>query len=164
LLRLARPSDADDAGMERGLDETHNRSERLASLAERMQVSPREDPAHRYRVLAYNLLNESNFEALLYSRTNDASHDRRASLLREASRKAQREAETMDGRGSGIGDRGSGAAGSQPGAVLWEPAAGEGAAPEAGVEEAPPAPAAGEDTGPEAGAEEAPPEPASPAD
>jgi tetratricopeptide (TPR) repeat protein len=183
LLRLARPSDADDAGMERGLDETHNRSERLASLAERMQVSPREDPAHRYRVLAYNLLNESNFEALLYSRTNDASHERRASLLREASRKAEREAETLDGRGSGIGDRGSGTAGGQLEEAPSGPAAREEAAPEAGAgeevapeagaeeapsapageetgaEEAPSAPAAGEDTAPEAGAGHAPPQP-----
>jgi hypothetical protein len=133
LLRLARPSDTDDAGMERGLDETHNRSERLAGLAEKMRVSPREDAAQRYRVLAYNLLNESNFEALLYSRTNDASHERRASLLREASRKAQREAGTLDGRESGIGDRGSGKAGSQPEAVPWEPAAGEEAAPGVGA-------------------------------
>jgi len=77
------------------LDALHDRSDKLATLAERMRVSDRLDPAHRYRVLAYNLLNQSNFEALMYFRTHDRDRRRRADLLREAFRKARLQAQEL---------------------------------------------------------------------
>ena len=77
------------------LEDLHQRSDRLATLGERMSVSPRLDPAHRYRVLAYNLLNQSDFEALLYSQTHDQDRQRRAALLRDAFRKARAQARQL---------------------------------------------------------------------
>jgi hypothetical protein len=60
-----------------------------------MQVSSVLDPAHRYRVLAYNLLNQSNFEALLYLQTWDSERQKRAELLRDAFGKSLDEAESL---------------------------------------------------------------------
>ena len=77
------------------MDHLHRRSDRLATLAEKMEVSPRLSPAHRYRVLAYNLLNQANFEGLMYLRTRDSERKRRAELLRTASRKARAQAERL---------------------------------------------------------------------
>jgi len=77
------------------MDALHSRSDALATLAEKMQVSPRLDPAHRYRVLAYNLLNESNFEALMFVSTSDAERQRRAELLRDAFRKSVAQAGSL---------------------------------------------------------------------
>jgi hypothetical protein len=77
------------------MEDLHARSERLATLAEKMQVSLALDPAHRYRVLAYNLLNQSNFESLMYLRTGDADRQRRAELLRDASRKSRVQAREL---------------------------------------------------------------------
>jgi len=82
----------DDEQADREMEELHNRSDQLATLAERMRVCPALDPAHRYRVLAYNLLNQSNFESLLYLRTGDPDRQRRADLLRTASSKARAQA------------------------------------------------------------------------
>ncbi len=70
------------------MDSIHERSEGLAALAERMEVSSLLDPAHRYRLLAYNLLNQSNFESLMYLRTRDPERQRRSDLLRSAFRKS----------------------------------------------------------------------------
>jgi len=77
-----------DDEADREMDSIHERSEALATLAKRMEVSPLLDPAHRYRLLAYNLLNQSNFESLMYLRTRDAEHQRRSDLLRSAFRKS----------------------------------------------------------------------------
>ncbi len=77
------------------LDALHDRSDRLATLAERMRVSDRLDPAHRYRVLSYNLLNQSNFEGLMYFQTHDPDLKRRSDLLRDAFRKARDQAENL---------------------------------------------------------------------
>jgi len=84
----------DDQGAQR-MDALHDRSDALATLAERMQVSSVLDPAHRYRVLAYNLLNQSNFEALLYLQTWDSERQKRAELLRDAFGKSLDEAESL---------------------------------------------------------------------
>lgn len=81
-----------DAEMER----LHDRSDALATLVERMEVTSRLEPAHRYRVLAYNFLNQANFEALIFLRTNDDERRRRADLLRTASRKALAQAELLE--------------------------------------------------------------------
>ena len=83
--------DAADAQM----DALHDASNALATLAERMTVSELLDPAHRYRVLALNLLNQSNFEALMYLRTNDTERQRRAELLRTAFRKSLEQADSL---------------------------------------------------------------------
>jgi hypothetical protein len=80
---------------DRELTALHDRSEALATLAEKMQVSPLLDPAHRYRVLAYNLLNQSDFEALMFTRTGDAERQRRADLLRTAFWKSRDQAESL---------------------------------------------------------------------
>jgi hypothetical protein len=77
------------------MDGLHDRSEAIASLAERMAVSPVLEPAHRYRILAYNFLNQSNFESLMYLRTRDAEHQRRADLLRAAFRKSLAQATSL---------------------------------------------------------------------
>ena len=77
-----------DDEADREMDSIHERSEALATLAKRMEVSPLLDPAHRYRLLAYNLLNQSNFESLMYLRTRDPEHQRRSDLLRSAFRKS----------------------------------------------------------------------------
>jgi tetratricopeptide (TPR) repeat protein len=82
----------DDEEAEPQLDALHDRSDRLAALAEQMQVSPGIDPAHRYRVLAYNMLNQSNFEALMFLHTGDGERRRRADLLRTAFRKSRSQA------------------------------------------------------------------------
>lgn len=77
------------------LDNLHTLSDNLATLAEKTQVSSALDPAHRYRVLAYNLLNESNFEAGLHASTRDPERRRRADLLRDAYRKALEQADEL---------------------------------------------------------------------
>ncbi len=77
------------------MDALHDRSDALATVAERMQVSSLLDPAHRYRVLAYNLLNQSNFEALMYLQTQDTEREKRSDLLRDAFRKSQDEARSL---------------------------------------------------------------------
>ncbi len=77
------------------MDGLHERSEALATLAERMAVSARLDPAHRYRVLAYNLLNEANFEALMFLRTEVPDRQRRAEVLRSAFRQARTQANEL---------------------------------------------------------------------
>ncbi|MFB3881988.1 MAG: tetratricopeptide repeat protein [Armatimonadota bacterium] len=94
------------------MDGLHERSDRLATLAERMQVSAALDPAHRYRVLAYNLLNQSNFEGMMYLQTNDADRLNRSDLLREAFRKSLAEARRLT-----EGLAGSGALGNGPAAL-----------------------------------------------
>jgi tetratricopeptide (TPR) repeat protein len=85
------------------LDALHDRSDRLATLAEKMRVSDRLDPAHRYRVLSYNLLNQSDFEGLMFFQTHDPDLKRRSDLLRDAFRKArtlaQDLAKDLTGRG-----------------------------------------------------------------
>jgi Tfp pilus assembly protein PilF len=85
----------DDEQASLSMEAVHDRSDALATLAERMQVSPLLDPAHRYRVLAYNLLNQSNFEALLYLQTRDPDRQRRSELLRDAFQKSREEAQTL---------------------------------------------------------------------
>ena len=80
--------DLSDDEADREMDIIHERSEALAALAERMEVSSLLDPAHRYRLLAYNLLNQSNFESLMYLRTRDPERQRRSDLLRSAFRKS----------------------------------------------------------------------------
>jgi len=77
-----------DDEADREMDSIHERSEALATLAKRMEVSSLLDPAHRYRLLAYNLLNQSNFESLMYLRTRDPERQRRSDLLRSAFRKS----------------------------------------------------------------------------
>lgn len=67
----------------------HARSERLATVAERMRAPEALEPAHRYRVLSCNLLNQSNFEALLYYRTGEREQRRRSEVLREHCRGAR---------------------------------------------------------------------------
>jgi Flp pilus assembly protein TadD len=81
--------DLDDEEADAQMDRLHNQSDVLATLAEQMEVSLRLDPAHRYRRLAYNLLNESNFEALMFLRTQDPDRQRRAEVLRSAFREAR---------------------------------------------------------------------------
>ncbi len=92
-LRAPLASGIDEATLESNLQMLKDRSERLADVAEKMQVSPRLEAAHRFRVLACNALNESNFEAQQFVKTQDLNHRRRAALLREASRTALQEAE-----------------------------------------------------------------------
>jgi len=84
--------DLDDEEADAQMDRVHDQSDLLATLAERMAVSARLDPAHRYRVLAYNLLNESNFEVLMFLRTEDPDRQRRAEVLRSAFRQARAQA------------------------------------------------------------------------
>lgn len=81
--------------IERIVDGLHDRSERLADLGDRISTSGRADTAHRFRALSYHALNESNFEALTYARTNDESHRRRSALLRDAARRAMGEAQDL---------------------------------------------------------------------
>ncbi len=76
----------------------HDASDGLATLAERMEVSSLLDPAHRYRVLAYNLLNQSNFEGLMYLETGDYDRRNRSDLLRDAFRKSEDEAKGLASR------------------------------------------------------------------
>jgi hypothetical protein len=78
------------------LEGLHDQSEKLATLAERMKVSAKLDPAHRYRVLAYNLLNQSDFEALMYFQTHDPDRKHRSDLLRDAFRKARSQAQDLE--------------------------------------------------------------------
>jgi hypothetical protein len=85
------PNDKTD----RELEALHQRSQRLAGLAERMGVSSLLEPAHRYWVLAYNLLNQSDFEALLYFRTHDRDRQRRADFWRQAFRTARTQARLL---------------------------------------------------------------------
>ena len=84
-----------DEAADAQMDALHAGSDALATLAERMTVSTLMDPAHRYRVLAFNLLNQSNFEALMYLRTNDSERQRRAELLRTAFRKSLGQADSL---------------------------------------------------------------------
>jgi tetratricopeptide (TPR) repeat protein len=90
---LAGQADADQTAS--ALGNLHTLSDNLATVAEKIQVSAALDPAHRYRVLAYNLLNESNFEAGLYAGTRDPERRRRADLLADAYRKALDQAKEL---------------------------------------------------------------------
>jgi tetratricopeptide (TPR) repeat protein len=94
-LQAVQGNPTDDPEAEALVDELHNRSERLADLGELISVSDFMNAAHRFRVLAYHTLNESNFEALTYLRTNDQAHRRRSALLRDAARKAVGEARDL---------------------------------------------------------------------
>lgn len=94
-LRAVQGNPADDPAVEALVEELHNRSERLADLGELLTTSDRLLAAHRFRVLAYHTLNESNFEALTYVQTNDQAHRRRSALLRDAARKAVGEAQDL---------------------------------------------------------------------
>ncbi len=85
----------DDEQADQQMAALHGRSEDVASLAEQMKVSPVLEPAHRYRALAYNFLNQSNFESLMYLRTRDAERQRRAELLRAAFRKSLAQASSL---------------------------------------------------------------------
>ena len=73
---------------EEKLQALHDRSDNLATVGERMVPPGEWEAAHRYRVLAYNLLNQSNFEALLYAQTGDADRLRRCEFWRKAYREA----------------------------------------------------------------------------
>jgi hypothetical protein len=88
--RSVQETDDEEAGT--AVESLHDRSTNLSDLVEQMSVPPLLDPAHRYRVLAYNMLNQSNFEALLFLRTGDAERRRRADLLRKAFRRARAQA------------------------------------------------------------------------
>jgi len=114
--RAAEELEDEDADAQ--MDGLHDESDRLATLGERMQVSPLLDPAHRYRVLAYNLLNESNFEALMFLRTEDPDHQRRAVVLRSAFREARAQANLLGD--ALVAPEGEGAAGLRPGKVSGE--------------------------------------------
>lgn len=91
---------ADEEQVEAEMIALHDRSERLATLAEQMHVSAAADAGHRHRVLSYNLLNQSNFETLMYVRTHDEERQRRADLLRDAFRKSRAEAARLDQTGN----------------------------------------------------------------
>jgi tetratricopeptide (TPR) repeat protein len=93
------------------METLHDRSDALATLAERIQVSPLLDPAHRYRVLAFNLLNQSNFEALMYLQTHDSDRQKRSELLRDAFRKSRDEAQAL---AAGLLESGTGAGSEAP--------------------------------------------------
>ncbi len=82
---------SDDEAEDR-LDGLHTRSDNLATVGERMKAPEDLDAAHRYRVLAYNLLNQSGFEALFYVRTGDSDRLRRAEFWRKAYREARAQA------------------------------------------------------------------------
>ncbi|MCJ7822299.1 MAG: tetratricopeptide repeat protein [Armatimonadetes bacterium] len=110
--------DLDDEEADAQMDRLHDESDRLATLGERIQVSPRLDPAHRYRVLAYNLLNESNFETLMFLRTGDEDHQRRAEVLRSAFREARAQANLLGD--ALVASEGEGAAGLRPGKASSE--------------------------------------------
>ncbi len=98
VLRTPRPSAAETEQVETTVDGLHDQSEQLADLGELIKTSPRMDVAHRFRVLAYHALNESNFEALTYVRTNDEEHRRRSALLRDAAGKAMGEAQDLESK------------------------------------------------------------------
>ena len=106
-LREPRPTPEEDHAAERAIEALHERSERLADVSEKMLVSPHLEAAHRFRVLAYNASNESDFEALLFVRTNDPAHQRRAALLREASRTALQEAAARQKEARASGENGA---------------------------------------------------------
>ncbi len=81
-----RDASAEEAGD--SLEILHRRSDALATLGERITPPPSVEAAHRYRTLAYQLLNQSNFEALLYINTGDRDHLRRAEFWSKAYREA----------------------------------------------------------------------------
>jgi len=95
VLAARAAGELDDEQADADLTELHDQSDRAATLAERMAVAPSLTPAHRYRVLSHNLLNQSNFEALMYGRTQDTDRERRADLLRTACRKARAQAQQL---------------------------------------------------------------------
>ena len=95
VLAARAAGERDDEQVDADLTELHDQSDRAATVAERMAVAPSLIPTHRYRVLSHNLLNQSNFEALMYARTQDADRERRAELLRTACRKARAQAQQL---------------------------------------------------------------------
>jgi len=97
-------NEASDDEAEETLDGLHTRSDNLATVGERVKPPDDLDAAHRYRALAYNLLNQSGFEALFYVRTGDPDRLRRAEFWRKAYREARAqalelEAATREGSG-----------------------------------------------------------------
>jgi hypothetical protein len=95
VLAARAAGELDEEQADADLTELHDQSDRAATLAERMAVAPSLTPTHRYRVLSHNLLNQSNFEALMYVRTQDTDRERRADLLRTACRKARAQAQQL---------------------------------------------------------------------
>jgi tetratricopeptide (TPR) repeat protein len=87
--------DLDDDEADAEMDGLHDRSDLLVVVADQISVPAAIDSAHRYRVLAYSLLNQSNFEALMFLRTGDSDRKRRADLLRTAFRKAREQGQRL---------------------------------------------------------------------
>ena len=73
----------------------HARSDNLARLLEHTTAPAELDKSHRYWVLAANLLNHSDFEALRYAQNEGADFLRRAQLFRQAAHEAAIEAQNF---------------------------------------------------------------------
>jgi Tfp pilus assembly protein PilF len=111
--------EASEEQAEEKLKALHDRSDNLATVGERMQPPAQWGAAHparrtnwtaahAYRVLAYNLLNQSNFEAILYVQTADPDRLRRAEFWRKAYREAVSQALELQTTGAqGLPGRGS---------------------------------------------------------
>lgn len=77
----------------------HGRSDNLARLAEKISPPKELDRSHRYWVLAANLVNQSDFEALRYTQGEGEEVLRRAQLFRQAAAAAAQEARAFASAG-----------------------------------------------------------------
>jgi|GEM_PF-6752586 len=82
------------------LQNLHSRSDNLARLAEKITPPQELDRSHRYWVLAANLTNQSDFEALRYAQGQGEEVLRRAQLFRQAAVAAAQEARDYAGSAS----------------------------------------------------------------
>ncbi len=72
------------------------RSDNLARAAERVTVPSALQPGLKYRVFAYNLLNQSDFELQLFLDRSEARRYERAMMLRDAASSALAKAQSLD--------------------------------------------------------------------
>ena len=83
---------------QRAMQDMHARSDNLARLGERI-IPPKEfDGSHKYWVLAANLLNQSDFEALRYANNEGLEHEHSAELFRKSSATAEIQARELTPR------------------------------------------------------------------
>jgi len=82
--------------MEEAFKALHTRSDNLARAAEKIQAPELLSAGHRFRVLAYNMLNQSDFELTRFAATRERWRYERARLLRDGAQSSLQKAHQLE--------------------------------------------------------------------
>lgn len=85
-----------DERLSEAFQQLHARSDNLARAAEKIQAPDLLASSHRFRVLAYNLLNQSDFELTRFADARERWRYERARMLRDAAQSALRRAHQLE--------------------------------------------------------------------